>query len=317
MVARREEPLHAARARVEGVQAAVERSDVQSPVATEGGRGDDEPERREAPDLLSMRVERVDAAVERSPVRGPVGLERRDGPDRVARDEAPSNLPVGLERVGGAVGIARVDRPAEPDLGVALPPVDDLPCRRDLRRAVGPDDPPLARQAAAVGSDVVEPLVGGAERDRARPQPAVEGAEDTGGVDLVARLELPAQLAVRPDGVEPAVRRADVDVAVAADDRRAEDAPAGLESPGAVAAVGRPDRARAGVPPVAPHLGPRRAGLDRHLVVVVRSGTAGERARRRPGDEDDRSGGERPSGSRRGPAAPLHAGLMLGGRTPG
>src|SRR5262249_60293758 len=120
-------------------------------------------------------------------------------------------------------GVARVERPVDADRGVPLPPVDEVSGGAVLGRAVLPDEPPLPGQRARVGAQLVEVLVAGPERDRARVLPAV-AADRRRGIDDVPGPEAPATPAVGRDRVEPAVRRADVHRLVGPEDGRAEHA---------------------------------------------------------------------------------------------
>jgi len=88
-----------------------------------------------------------------------------------------------------------------------------------------------------------------------------------GRIDYLIGQVFPQERPVRGDGIELSVGRADVDVAVAIDDRRAENAFAGIKNPERRAVVNGHDRAFAVLKRVSLEFRPRAVWIQRHIII--------------------------------------------------
>ena len=263
MVARAEAPALAAARRIVGACVAVEGADHDGRGFAFGREQRARCDRTAGagpPDLLAVgsvqgeRVAEEGEVVAEEQVPG-VRIEGRQRPGLIERLEAPLRLAgLPIDGIGAEVVVGHVERAVGADGDVGFEPVDEG------RVGLGVVRLELPPHGAGRATEGVEVAVTGAEVHTARV------VEKRRGVDDFAGGELPLQMPVAIDGIEGAIRRTDVDRAVAVDDGRAEHSLAGMEHPWVTARVVRQHRAAAGLPRVAAKLRPRAVRVERYRV---------------------------------------------------
>ncbi len=251
-------PLDPAGLRVERIQVRVEAADVDRAVRADGRRGGDKSQGPCPPDLVPIRGHRADIGIQRAPVDTAVVANGRHGPVVAVGRVGPLERAVRVDGVIQEVGVAGIIGAVEADRHVALEPA----VIADLRAQLGLVDPDGALGHLHVaGLEVVHVPI-------ARSKGNGAGRQGAGQIDDLAGLVLPVQGAIRVEGVEEMVGRAEIDPPVCVDHRRGEDALAGLEAPGFVPLVHGRQRAGARVASIPAEGGPGRLRLDGHIVAI-------------------------------------------------